>query len=59
MIVSICSFRPSSNCGPFRGNDSFFTAVSVWINTFSCVAQQALDFFATATFVIPLIAVLL
>ena len=54
-----CSFRPSETCGPFRGDTSFFVVVSSWVNTFSCVTQQALDFFASPGFAIPALALLL
>lgn len=58
-FFSVFSFRPSETCGPFRGDISFFVVVSSWVNSFSCVTQQALDFFASAGFVIPVLALLL
>ena len=56
---SFLSFRPSETCGPFRGHNSFFEVVSEWVNTFSCITQLVLDYFSTASFVIPVIALLL
>lgn len=53
------SFNPSETCGPFRGNQFIFTVITDLIDSFNCAAQQALDFFGSVGFVVPVIILLL
>ena len=54
------SLRPSESCGPFRGRDYMYSIIPDLINTITnCAAQQALEYFGSFGFVVPVVILLL
>ncbi|XP_072043479.1 transmembrane channel-like protein 7 [Amphiura filiformis] len=55
---SIAAIAPSQGCGPFRGRETIWSVMTETVDSFPAVLNKAIDFIASAAFVIPLIVVL-
>ncbi|XP_046635866.1 transmembrane channel-like protein 7 isoform X2 [Daphnia pulicaria] len=55
----VTSLRPSVSCGPFRGFDTVWSAISSEVETLSDTLKNILFFFGSAGFFVPAILILL